>query len=70
MTYESERKLDGKKRLERGRLEEIIVESKIWNELPEDMIIDKNLIRQRMRQTVVVNASHSSLTSPLSSIEP
>ena len=69
-TYESERKLAGKKRLKRGRLDEIIEESKSRNGLPEDLTINKNLIRQRMKQTVVVNTPHSGLTSPLISIEP
>ena len=68
--YKAERDQAGKKRLKRGRLDDIIKEVKERNSLPDDIVIDKPLIRQRMKQNIFVSVGHAGLSSPLTKIEP
>ena len=68
--YKAERDQAGKKRLKRGRLDDIIKEVKKRNLLPDDIVIDKPLIRQRMKQNIFVSVGHAGLSSPLKKIEP
>ena len=47
--YFTEKKAAGKKRLKRGRLDEIIAEVKETNKLTDNIVINKALIRQRVK---------------------
>ena len=67
--YKTERDQAGKKRLKRGRLDDIIKEVEKRNLLPDNIVIDKPLIRQRMKQNTFVSVGHAGLSSPLTEIE-
>ena len=72
LTLDSEKKSLGKKRLRAGRLDEIISEVKKRNGLPDDYVINKSTIRQRLKkkQNLMVYVDHPGHASPLSQIEP
>jgi hypothetical protein len=59
-----------RKKLKRGRLDEIITEVKKRNNLSEDVVINKTLIRSRIKKNIFVRNGHSGPSSPLASIEP
>ena len=68
--FEKERKIARKMRMKRGRLDEVISEAEKHHGVSDDVVIKKDLIRQRIKQTVVVSTGQSGLTSPLRSIKP
>ena len=70
-TFKRMRKESGKKRLKRGCLDELIKSVKQKNNLPDDLTISKQSIRQRLKpsQNLVVVNSHPGHTSPLADIE-
>ena len=67
--YFTKKKAAGKKRLKCGCLEEIIAEVKETNKLTDDIIINKALIRQRVKQNLFVGTGHGGTSSPLPMIE-
>ena len=70
-TFKRMRKESGKKRLKHGCLDELIKSVKQKNNLPDDLTISKQSIRQRLKpsQNLVVVNSHPGHTSPLADIE-
>ena len=67
--FKQGRKIAGKKRLKRGRLNEIIQKVKSKNDLLDDVPVSKSMIHQRTKGAAVVEVTHPGTTSPLSSIE-
>ena len=68
--YSLERRAAGKKRLKRGRLDEIISDIKKRNCLPDDFTVDKQLIRQREKTgNIFITQDNGGHLSPLQPVE-
>mgnify|MGYP003333995770 CR=1 FL=1 len=59
-----------KKRMKKGRLSELIKETKEKNNLPVDAVITKTQICQRLKRNAPITLKHAGLTSPLAPVEP
>ena len=73
----TKKKAAGKKNSKRGRLEEIIAEVKKMNNLTEDVVVNKALvrvrvvlIRKRCEQNMFVGNGYPGKSSPLALIKP
>ena len=56
--------------MKRVHLDEIITEVKKRNNLLEEVMINKTLIRSRIKKNIFVRNGHSGPSSPLASIDP
>ena len=59
-----------KKRMKKGRLSELIKETKEKNNLPLDAVITETQIRQRLKRNAPMTVNHAGKTSPLAPVEP
>ena len=59
-----------KKRMKKGRLSELIKEKKKKNNLPEDAVITKTQICQRLKRNAPMTDHHAGMNSPLAPVEP
>ena len=71
ITLQNEKKVAGKKRLPRTRIDEIIAEAKNCHFLGDDIVISKGMIHQRQKRNAIVEKNQGGgLQSPLHSIKP
>ena len=59
-----------KKRMKKGRLSELIKETKEKNNLPVDAVITETQIRQRLKRNAPMTEHRAGVTSPLAPVEP